>query len=507
MKSFAQFRLDHPLGSRIADPLLIGNGETAETCYQCVSLIKKYWEECKGITCNWPGNAIHLWTQTKPEILAGFNQESNSNAQEGDIVVLWGVNGNAYGHVGIATGNVTATQIEILEQNGATGGGTGRGNDAIRTRYVDRSRVAGLLRPKVPVQPASAPPTPASYSVVATYPEGKQIVLNKDTNLWGMNYHFDFMVAHPVEQNHTRGEIWTVTNKVHHENGYDYYRRDGQVDGFNVLDCDDYTPPPPPYVPPAEPLKGKPVRTYPLDWEVPSFDNPIDAMSHRNAKGSLKPKTYIIFEEDDLAYNLTENNMVPGVWINTKDNVPPLPPEPKPLPEQVTVAIQNAKDVADTLAQGDTKDMATSWKQCTPLKVDKHTGKWLPVKYVSTNDLVQNIRSLDGQIPTTIPLPPHKVLNLVSTFISPDGTLCARDDTLTTSHRYYALPFSLFKPFVEARTSPLDVNKDGQLTYMDFIDFSSKLFTSGKAVVSTAAKTIQTEKVRRLVDGITRKVK
>jgi len=65
-----------------------------------------------------------------------------------------------------------------------------------------------------------------------------------------MNYDFDYMAEHPVEV-HNQGEIWVVTNKVHHADGYDYYRRDGQVDGFNVLDCDDYTPPAP--VPAPEP--------------------------------------------------------------------------------------------------------------------------------------------------------------------------------------------------------------------------------------------------------------
>jgi hypothetical protein len=94
----------------------------------------------------------------------------------------------------------------------------------------------------VPVQVTPPPP----YRVVESFDPPKWIQLNKDTNLWGMNYPtFDYMESHPVETGHAAGEKWQVTNKVHHVNGEDYYRREGQVDGFNVKDCDDYTPPAP----------------------------------------------------------------------------------------------------------------------------------------------------------------------------------------------------------------------------------------------------------------------
>jgi hypothetical protein len=102
-------------------------------------------------------------------------------------------------------------------------------------------------------QPTTTAKTQARYAVVETYPNGKQVKLNKQpTHLWGMNYAFDYMASHPVET-HNEGEVWTVTNKVHHEDGMDYYRREGQVDGFNILDCDDFTPPEPVAAPVPEP--------------------------------------------------------------------------------------------------------------------------------------------------------------------------------------------------------------------------------------------------------------
>lgn len=103
-------------------------------------------------------------------------------------------------------------------------------------------------------------PVPTKYQVVETYSPAQSVQLNKQpTNLWGMNYDFDYLKDHPVEV-HNQGEVWDIVDKVSHVDGYYYYRRAGQVDGFNVLDCDDYTPPvqvpsPPPDnpKPPVEP--------------------------------------------------------------------------------------------------------------------------------------------------------------------------------------------------------------------------------------------------------------
>lgn len=116
--------------------------------YQCVDLVKAYIRDCYGIPNGAYGNAIDYWTRTAGVILTKFDKVSGSNAKRGDIVIMNGLTGNPYGHIGIATGAANGTSVEILEQNGSTGGGSGTGADAIRKRYISRSRVAGLLRPK-----------------------------------------------------------------------------------------------------------------------------------------------------------------------------------------------------------------------------------------------------------------------------------------------------------------------------------------------------------------------
>lgn len=117
--------------------------------YQCVDLVKQYMLEVYGMPNGAYGNAIDYWTKPVRQVLEKFYKVQTTHARQGDVVILYGTSGNVYGHIGIATGAANATHIEILEQNGATGNGSGVGGDAIRKRYIPRTRVPGILRPKV----------------------------------------------------------------------------------------------------------------------------------------------------------------------------------------------------------------------------------------------------------------------------------------------------------------------------------------------------------------------
>ena len=151
--------------------------------YQCVDLILQYLYEDYGIGSGVSGNAIDYWTKPSAPLLAKFDKIASTDAQAGDIVVLNGLAGNPYGHIGIATGNVNATEIEILEQNGADGNGSGVGGDAIRTRFIEKVRVAGLLRPKVNEAAAAAPSAPAAPAST-----GNELVLPSTISEWHV-YH------------------------------------------------------------------------------------------------------------------------------------------------------------------------------------------------------------------------------------------------------------------------------------------------------------------------------
>lgn len=130
--------------------------------YQCVDLILQYIYEKFGIASGVWGNAIDYWQHTSGALLQKFDRVQTTDCQPGDIVVLYGLAGNPYGHIGICDSQ-DANNVTILEQNGA-GGATGTGRDAIETRAIPKSRIAGILRPKGSA-PAPGPQPPATGTV------------------------------------------------------------------------------------------------------------------------------------------------------------------------------------------------------------------------------------------------------------------------------------------------------------------------------------------------------
>lgn len=115
--------------------------------YQCVDLILQYVKECFGIPSGVSGNAIDYWYRTSTPLFAKFDKIQTNDCHQGDIVILSGLNGNPYGHIGICDSQ-TGTTVRLLEQNGA-GGTNGVGKDAIGDyRDIPKSRVIGVLRPK-----------------------------------------------------------------------------------------------------------------------------------------------------------------------------------------------------------------------------------------------------------------------------------------------------------------------------------------------------------------------
>lgn len=129
--------------------------------FQCVDLVLQYIYECYSIPRGIWGNAIDYARpgNHNAKLREKFNLLSTTDCRQGDIIVLKGLSGNPYGHIGICDSQ-NGNMATILEQNGS-GGGTGTGGNAIRLRAVAKSRLAGVLRPKS----AAAPPaltTPTS---------------------------------------------------------------------------------------------------------------------------------------------------------------------------------------------------------------------------------------------------------------------------------------------------------------------------------------------------------
>ena len=134
--------------------------------FQCVDLIKQYLSDVKGIKAGPWGNAIDYWYNTNPAVLKEFDRLSTNQARQGDIVILKGINGNPYGHIGIADGSSGILTVTILEQNGSSGNGSGLGGDAIRTRAVPLWRVVGLLRPRAAKPSIKMPPVGSKIQLI-----------------------------------------------------------------------------------------------------------------------------------------------------------------------------------------------------------------------------------------------------------------------------------------------------------------------------------------------------
>lgn len=127
--------------------------------FQCVDLILQWCYE-NGIPSGVWGNAIDY--ANKPTAVFSQKFARVSDYQPGDVVVLYGLSGNPYGHIGLFD-HKDASGIWLLEQN-ALGGGNGLGKNAIGVyRAIPLSRVAAIYRLKAPV-PQPAPP-PARSTV------------------------------------------------------------------------------------------------------------------------------------------------------------------------------------------------------------------------------------------------------------------------------------------------------------------------------------------------------
>lgn len=405
MGTFDSFK-DEWLGRRCGDPLLIGHGESADTIYQCVSLIKQYMLEVAGIRVDWPGNAIDFAYHTNQTILTRFAKHTDGSVEKGDIVVLHTpgyTDDTQPGHIGIATGNGDPNSVEILEQNGL-GSGTGLGRDAIGTRMIPRNRIACTLR----YIPVALPLLHFDVQPIAR----KTIALITADNLYG----FDFtstadMDTHPLGQ-YPKGYQETVTAIATRSDGTEYYLVEPTSrSGFNRANCQDYVAPIP-YTPPAAPLPIPKVEYYDLVTTVMTFKDSESATYKQNAQGTIDAGTYIVLESTASAKHLIKKNTdKTSYWIHTSDNVKPakaVEPIPEPVVEaapQITPVV--ITPVVEAEAQ-DTPIMLTNEVKDKP----KPNYYWIdernhfPVRLRSTNSIPIPIHDLDRDHADQ-QLPPH----------------------------------------------------------------------------------------------------
>lgn len=343
-------------GRRVADPLLLYVGMREDQIYQCVSYAKQYMSERFHIPNGYYGNAIDWWNNTPPSFYPFIDRIATQDVQEGDVVILFGLKGNTDGHIGVGSGKENTSQFELSEQNGSTGNGSGLNGDAIRTRWIDKSRIAGVLRPK----PVVASPPPKPYYIV-TPPDfvPKEVIAKRETIKFDLAHQTEAdMLGHIIEKQ-APGLRITATALLHHNaTTKDYYLQDKDNPvGYWVGDFDDYVVPAPP-APYKAPevlynIQDKMAEKYTLLTDLLCFPTSGNAASQTTPNGELAKGVYYVHGRDRDMINLSLGNMDRDVkqWINPRKNVvaveepkPVVVPAPVAVPEKIIEAITVAAE-------------------------------------------------------------------------------------------------------------------------------------------------------------------
>lgn len=287
--------------------------------YQCVDLILEYAYECGGLASGVRGNAVDYWNKPTAVMLTRFVKIPTQDPQAGDITVLTSPI-TSLGHIGIATGAVNGGQFQMMEQNGSTGNGSGLGADAVRTRFIPKSRIIGVLR-----LTSVAPPANPMIS-------------------------FDQLTQVFQSQLNRAPDPGAVAHYVGHYT-YDFVVSDvsNSAEWHSVHDP---KPAPPPAAPVPVPANTEP---YTIRTTIKKYGNKTDAMNHTNSIGDiLAGAVWYKYYDQDGMFNLTQvPGQSTGTWINPVDNVPwapPVVPEPTPVPPEPAKPAEPIETTADIRA-------------------------------------------------------------------------------------------------------------------------------------------------------------
>lgn len=421
------------ISQRVADPSLGSVGMPAIQWYQCVSLIKQYLRQCYGIEAGFWGNAIDYWTIQRPELQAKFDYLPIQEVAKGDIVPLKTLGHDDYtepGHIVIGTGSENSSQFEALEQNGQTGTGTGLNGDAIRTRWIDKSRIAGVIRYRPEIQ------APTHYELTVA----RTLLVTKDPTTWYNLTDNSTAASLPIN---TPFPAYGLATKPDGSKYFMIQADFGNADttgipvnnnGVSMSDVKELPPPVVPYVPPAAPVPVKKLVYYELLTTVPTYPDATSAWVRATVKtnGSFPAgKDYILFGTDEHGMEqIGITNMGASVWVNPKDNVA--------LPAVVTPEEKPATPVAEPATNTDWKSTYKPfYPTASELRVTR-TRTYIVQMNGTTHDLA-HVADYD------INLTRGEKVQIAGTFTGPDGkTRYYRlvDDNDTDWNYFWDVPIS-----------------------------------------------------------------
>ena len=174
------------------------------------------------------------------------------------------------------------------------------------------------------------------YTVEAILP--RQVQVKAGSRKWNLGHDNFADVSNNKITEADNNTIFTATAVLHHREipQYNYYLEDGNTPhGYNVLDCTDYTAPPPPYVPPAPPVQVKQAETVNFMVAMMCYPSLTDARMKWNMhlEVNIEPNTtYYVHEKVEKFYKISDKNMTDrDWWVNLDDNkLPVIIPLPEP---------------------------------------------------------------------------------------------------------------------------------------------------------------------------------
>lgn len=291
--------------------------------YQCVDLILEYVYECAGLASGVHGNAIDYWNKPAAVLLTKFVKIQTQDVQAGDITVLTSPI-TSLGHIGIATGAISGTQFQMMEQNGSTGNGSGVGGDAIRTRFIPKSRIVGVLRP---ISVAPSVPMINLDQLTQLYRD----ILQRAPDNGGIahyvgHYTYDF-----------------VRNDMLNSAEYKSIQANQAAAAQAAIEAAQTPPPPVIPMPPSAPAGALQVPTsttrYLIRTTIRTYSTVSDAQAGTNSKGEIlvsSSNAWYVYCEKGGMVNITQTpGVTTGTWINPADNKVP---DPTPPPAVVPAA-------------------------------------------------------------------------------------------------------------------------------------------------------------------------
>ncbi len=318
----------NPAGQRVDT-----DGVPVGAVYQCVDLPKEYAKECFGLTPGAWGNAINYWTTTAAALLTKFTRVATQDVQAGDITILTSPI-TPLGHIGIATGNISGGNFEMLEQNGGTGDGQGTGTDAIRRRFISKTRIVGVLRP-IPAPVVPTVPMITLDQLTELYHD----ILQRAPDAGGVqhyvgHYTYDFVrndMLNSAEYKNLQASQAAAAAAAAQA------AADAAAQAAKLAQQQAAATTSQPAAPAGALSVPTSTTKYPIKTTVKTYGSLTDATNRTNPKGEiLAGASWYEYCEKGGMLNITQTpGISTGTWINPADNETPAPPAPAPDPPAI----------------------------------------------------------------------------------------------------------------------------------------------------------------------------